>query len=260
MPPGMRPPTRQPPPPPAEPEHKQVEHCPGHGPTDPPGHINLWHGLIGVNNDKAGSPKASVVDRLLWRYENHNDPCDKKNEPPPLLANVINFGVLVFLLVRFGRKPIAEALVKRRDAIMGEIDNATRLKDEARARLREYKKKAENIDETLEELKAEYALQSEQEKKRILAEAEERRDRMRRDAEFRIEQERKAARLALIDESVQQAVAAAEELLKTRIEAGDHDRAAEDYLAGIAVAVRGDGSHGGATRRAPTPGPAGGGA
>jgi len=226
------------PPPPEPAKHAEEEHCPGHGPTDPPGHINLWHGIIGVNNDKAGDPNASAVNRLLWRYENPADPCDKKNEPPPLLASVINFGVLVFLLVRFGRKPIAEALVKRKEAIMGEIDNATRLREEAEARLKEYKKKSARIDDTLEELKAEYVLQSEQEKKRILAEAEERRARMLRDAEFRIEQERKAVRLALIDESVQQAVAAAEQLLKSRIESDDHTRTAEEYLTGLSTAMR----------------------
>jgi F-type H+-transporting ATPase subunit b len=241
LPPGMRPPGQRPPPPPdPHPAKAHPEHCPGHGPMDPPGHINLWHGLIGVNNDKAG-PNASAIDRLLWRYDNHDDPCDPKNEPPPLLASLINFGLLAFLLVRFGRKPIAEALLKRKEAIMGEIETATRLKADAQARLRDYKKKSARIHETLDELKAEYVQQSEVEKARILAEAEERRVRMRRDAEFRIEQERKAARNELMERAVIEAVAAAEALLAQRVGPEDQARAAEEYLTGLGVAVRGSG-------------------
>jgi F-type H+-transporting ATPase subunit b len=232
--------------------HEKV--CPGHGPTDKPHAPNLWQGIIGVNNDKAGSPQASVLDKLLWRYENHDDPCDEKNKPPPLLANIINFAILAFLVVRFGRKPIAEALIKRKQSIMGEIDNATRLKNEAAARLKDYKKKFARIDHTLAELKAEYVAQAEVEKRRILAEAEERRVRMRRDAEFRIEQERKAARVDLTKQAVTEAVAAAERLLETRVAAGDHDRAAEEYLTGIAAALRGSAGPRGASTGTRPPG------
>src|SRR5262249_46928505 len=138
--PGGRP-TRPPPPAAQHEEHaKHVEHCPGHGPMDPPGHINFGHGLLGVDNEKAPPPDASPWVPSLWRYENKENECDPRNEPPPFLASLFNFGVLVFLVVRFGKKPIAEALVKRKESIMNEIDTATRLKEDARKRLKDYKK------------------------------------------------------------------------------------------------------------------------
>ncbi len=227
-----------------EEEHaaKHVEHCPGHGPTDPPPPINFGHGLLGVDNDKAPPAGSSPWVPSLYRYENKDDACDPRNEPPPFLASLINFGGLVFLLYRFGKKPIGEALAKRKESIMQEIDTAARLKDDARKRLKEYKKRFTRIEDTLAEITAEYAAQAEAEKTRILAEAEERRARMRRDAEFRIGQELKAARAELLAEAVEGAVAAAEQMLKTKVSPADLDRMNDGYLTSLAQAVKADGA------------------
>jgi F-type H+-transporting ATPase subunit b len=225
------------------------EHCPGHGPTDPPPHVNWWHGLIGVNNEAA---EKGGVNALLWRYHNDKDPCDPKNQPPPFLASVLNFGLLAFILARFGRKPLLEALQKRKQSIMQEIDNASRLKEEAEQRLDDYEEKLERLEETLAELKAEYAAQAVIEQKNVLAEAEERRARMRRDAEFRVEQELKAARAMLLQEAVQNAVAAAEGMLRQRLAKADLDRLADDYLQTIPRALTAGPARGAQTTGAAT--------
>jgi len=220
-------------------------HCPGHGPHDAPhfDQINWWHGMIGVNNEKAVQP--DFFSKLLWRYENHTDHCDPKNEAPPFLASLLNLGVLAFILYRFGKKPIGEALVKRKQSIMSDIDNASRLKSEAQARLDEYEGKFEQMAETLEALKAEYAAQAELEKKHVIAEAEERRTRMRRDAEFRIEQELRTARIELMHEAVQEATVAAEEIIRKRAAQADLDRMSEEYLGSLRDALGPSASDGG---------------
>nr|A9GHS2.2 RecName: Full=ATP synthase subunit b; AltName: Full=ATP synthase F(0) sector subunit b; AltName: Full=ATPase subunit I; AltName: Full=F-type ATPase subunit b; Short=F-ATPase subunit b [Sorangium cellulosum So ce56] len=247
----MQPGRARPTPPPAQPEHAShgEGHCPGHGPTDPPPHVNWWHGLIGVNNEAAAK---GGINALLWRYHNEQNPCDPKNEPPPFLASVLNFGLLALIVVRFGRKPIAEALKKRKQTITQELDNASRLKQEAELRLEEYEDKLTRLEETLAELKAEHAAQAEVEKAHVLAEAEQRRVRMRRDAEFRAEQELKAARAMLLQEAVQNAVVAAEELLRQRIGQQDLDRVNEDYLKAIPAAVSAGARRGAQTTGAAT--------
>jgi F-type H+-transporting ATPase subunit b len=227
--------------------HHGEAHCPGHGPDDAPhwDKINWWHGMIAVNNEKAQA--GGFLNQLLWRYDNHENPCDEKNEPPPFLAAVLNFGVLAFVLYRFGKKPVGEALLKRKQSIMSEIDNASQLKREAEKRLREYEERFEKIESTLAALKAEYASQAQLEKKHILAEAEERRTRMKRDAEFRIEQELKAARIELLREAVQGSTAAAEEMIRKRAAQADYDRMAEDYLSTVRTAFSAASANGGRT-------------
>jgi F-type H+-transporting ATPase subunit b len=125
---------------------------------------------------------------------------------------------------------------------MAEIDAATRLKEEAEARLDDYESRIENIEQKLAEVRAEYAAQAEIEKKHILAEAEERRVRMRRDAELRVEQEMKAVRDALLREAVAGAVVAAEEVVARQVGPRDLDRMANDYLESIGPALAGGNS------------------
>lgn len=223
-------------------------HCPGHGPEDAPhfDQINWWHGMIGVDNAKAQS--ANAFDKLLWRYHNPTDPCDEKNEGTPLFAALLNLAVLGYIVYHFGRKPIGEALVKRKQDIMAEIETASRLESEAKKRLTEYEDKFEQISETLVALKAEYAAQAEVEKKHIVTEAEERRTRMRRDAEFRVEQELRAARIALMQEAVASATAAAEEIIRKRTAQADIDRMSEEYLASLRTALAGEGTQLGGQR------------
>lgn len=240
FPPGFNPQRR--PAPPAE-EHESghghgEEHCPGHGPLDIPHAPNWWQGILMVNNELSQSTNPLL--KLLFRYENHENPCDEKNQPPPFLASVLNFAVLAYLLARFGKKPLAEALLKRKNDIMEEIETASKLKEDAERRLEEYEEKLDTMEDSLEELRAEFAAQSEQEKKHVLADAEERRTRMRRDAEFRIEQELKSARAELLQEAVVAAVAAAEELLVKRVSASDLDRMAEDYLKTVGASLKAD--------------------
>jgi F-type H+-transporting ATPase subunit b len=229
-----------------EPAHHEEEHaahgghCPGHGPNDPPPRINLYQGLLGVDNDKAVN--GSAFEKVLFRYDNKDNACDPKNQPPPFLASLLNFCVLAFVIGKYGKKPLAEALLKRKESIMAEIDNATRLKEQSESRLAEYEEKFETIDETLAAAKSDYAAAAQQEKARILQEAETRRVRMRKDAEFRIEQELKAARILLLQEATENAASAAEELLRKRLTPADHERIAEDYLGSIAKALGPDGA------------------
>jgi F-type H+-transporting ATPase subunit b len=216
----------------AEEHHGGGEHhCAGHGPEDPPPHINYYQGLFGVNNEKSQSP--SFVDRLLWRYHNPVDECDPKNQEPPLLGSLINFLVVVMVLVRFGKKPVMEGLAARKKTIMQNIDQATALRKDAEKRLADYKKKLARIEERRAELHQESRAAWETEKARILAEATEKASRLRKDAEFRVSQELKQAESDLMAQAVDGAVLAAEQLIKSRIEDRDQQRLADEFASSL---------------------------
>src|SRR5207237_9794832 len=129
--------------------------------------------------------KSGLPPTLFWRAP---------GEPPPFLATLFNFGLLVYIAARFGKKPLREALVKRKETIVRELEDARRLREAAEKRLAEYEAKLGKIHEDLDRVRKEFREQGELDKQRILQEAEERRLRMKRDAEILLSQEVKQMR------------------------------------------------------------------
>jgi F-type H+-transporting ATPase subunit b len=203
--------------------------CPGHGPTDPPHHINWFHGLLMVDNERS---QQGGINSLLFRYNNPANPCDPKNEPPPFLASLLNFGVFAYVVGRFGKKPIADALKKRKQQIMADIETAQRLREEAAERLAQYEDQLDRLQETGDELLTEQRTLAEVERKAVLADAELRRERLLREARKRVEQELKAAKEQLVAEALAEAMAAAEALVQKRTQA-DEERLADEFLAQV---------------------------
>jgi F-type H+-transporting ATPase subunit b len=184
-----------------------------HDEKAPPPPINWWHGLLG---EKANEPPS-----LLWRAP---------GDPPPFLASLINFGILVLIVNRYGRKALSDALVKRKEGITREIDEATRMRKAAEERLQQYEAKLAKISDELERVRREFREQGEREKERIIQEAKERRERMRSDTEIVLGQEAKQMRQELLSEVVAHATRVASEILSKNTTLGDHDRFAESFL------------------------------
>ena len=192
----------------------EAAHAGGHDAHGPPGEINWVYGLIGESDSIEES-------NLFFRT---------KGTPPPFLASLINFAVLVLVLVKFGAKPLAGALTKRKDGIMKDIDDATRMRDAAEARLKEYRDRLDKIEHDIARVRSDFREQAERDRERILREAEERRALMKRDAEFLLGQELKQMRIDLTAETVDAATKAAAELVAKRLTAADHDRFAEAFV------------------------------
>ncbi len=181
---------------------------------------NLHHGFIGE--------KDGVEPGLLWR---------KPGTPPPFFGLLLNYGLLFYILVRFARKPVTEALKKRKSTIMGGMQEASTMKDDAAKRLADYEDKLAHVDEEIERVRREMRETGQRERERILAEAKERQVRMERDARLLIEQELKAAHERLLKETIRTAVKSAEEKVTKQAVASDHRRLADNYLAGLGTAL-----------------------
>lgn len=154
-------------------------------------------------------------------------------ETPPYLAMVINFGILVAGYYLLGKKPIATALQSRRDSVAKEIEEAQRMRKEAEERAKVYQAKLERLEDEARTAREALVRAGEAERERIVAEAEATAERMRKDAQFLVEQELKQIRQDLLRDTMDAAVGAAEELLRKRMTAADHERLAEDYLANL---------------------------
>lgn len=195
-------------------------HGGGHGADHGPGPINWFYGMLAETD--------THEPNLLFR---------PKGMQPPLGAMLLNTGILFYVIYRFGKRPLGEAVRKRKATIMQGMDDAARMKEEAADRLAEYEEKLEHVDEEIERLKREMREAGEAERARILAEAKERSLRMERDSRLLIEQELKAARQALVREAVEGAVKSAGSILAKEIGAADHARMADEYLAALDQAV-----------------------
>jgi F-type H+-transporting ATPase subunit b len=156
-----------------------------------------------------------------------------KGMQPPFLALLLNTGLLLWIVWRYGRRPVSDALKKRRTTIMQGIEDAARMRDDAEERLAEYEDKLEHLDDEIERLKREMREAGEADRARILAEAKERRTRMERDAHLLIEQELKAAREELVRDAVAAAMKSAADRLQKGLSAADHQRIADEYLTAI---------------------------
>ena len=194
------------------------------------------HGAeIAVESEHARAHDAEAKEKA--EEEDENAPPKPINwtdfgnkDQAPYLAALINFAILAFVYVYFGRKPIAAALTARREEVSKQIEEAQRIKREAEARSTQYASKLEDLGQELEATKGALAAAGATEKARIVREAEEKAHRMERDAEFMLQQERKQLRLDLQREAVAAAIVEAEQLLRTKLTAADQERVAEEFL------------------------------
>jgi F-type H+-transporting ATPase subunit b len=190
--------------------------------------FNWAYGFVGE--------KDGVEPSLLYR---------PKGMAPPFLANVINAALLFTILAAVSKKPIAEALKKRKEHLVGAMQEAAKMKADSEVSLAEYEKKLAHIGEEIERIRREMRESAETERRRILAEAKERRERMERDAKLLVEQELKAARETLMHETVASALRSAEEILAKQLGPADQDRIARDFLETVkksSIATVGGGS------------------
>lgn len=88
-----------------------------------------------------------------------------------VIAQIINFLVLVYLLKRFLYKPIIKAMDEREERISGRLKEAERREDEARHELERYQEKTEEIDDRRDVLLNKMREDVEAQRKALIGEA-----------------------------------------------------------------------------------------
>lgn len=147
-----------------------------------------------------------------------------------LLWRALNFAALVFLLVKFGGKPIVESLSSRRKAIEGELRELQAKRDEAERSYKEFAAKLEGLEAEVELTVQRATDLAKEERHRILAEAEAAARDIRRQAEAAVATAAAAAQQQLQNEVAEQAAAMAEQLLIKNLTSADQVAIIEQYL------------------------------
>ncbi len=146
------------------------------------------------------------------------------------LFKVVNFAVLFFLLYKFIKKPLVNAVKERHTTLKKALEEATEAKRLWEAKYREYEDKLKGIEEEARRITEEIIAEANRERERILREAEEAAARIKRQAEMAVEQEIKTVTRRLKETIADLTVELAERLVRESIRPEDQERLLSEYV------------------------------
>ena len=147
-----------------------------------------------------------------------------------LLFQFVNFAILVFVIVKFAKKPFKDFLRKRRDAVKEKIDEAERVLREATAAKATYEERLAGLESEIEAFRASITEAVEREKKKVLDEAQALATRIREQARLAYEQEMREAMEKIRAEVAAQTIEAATTRVREIFRQDDHDRMVEEFI------------------------------
>lgn len=149
--------------------------------------------------------------------------------PGSLFWYWINFGLLIGILVWKGLPAMNQFLADRKEAILGDLRAAEKLRDEARAKLAELEAKIARVDVDVKAILEDTLRTAEAERARIIEAAEETAKRIRSQATLMVEQEVRRAREELSREVTDAAAREAASILRDAFSDADQDRLVREF-------------------------------
>jgi F-type H+-transporting ATPase subunit b len=146
---------------------------------------------------------------------------------------LVNFGVLLFLLIRFGGRAMNKSLRVRHEQLKGEISEAARLRDEAALKFQAQEQRMADLEKEIAVLRTSLRQDAEREQARLIEGAQERAKRIQEEMRLQLHQQVKEAEALLRAEVASASVKLAEELVRKSVTADDERRLAREFVAGV---------------------------
>ncbi len=143
---------------------------------------------------------------------------------------VVNFAILVFILVYFGRKPIAEYFKKRTELIEKSLKEATEAKELAQKTLNEVRARLKNTDMEIEQILEAAKKSGDKEKEAIIAEGVRLKEKILEQAKANIDFELQKAREKIKSDAAIMALELAEKQIKEKLGQKEQDALIDDYI------------------------------
>ena len=144
--------------------------------------------------------------------------------------SVINFSLVAFLLYKFGKEPLKDALAKRQETIRKTLDDAAEAKTLAEKGLKEAEKRLSEKDASIESILSDAKHVAERENNALVKQGE----RISKDiverAKLSMGVELKQAKDSLRAEAVRLAIELAEKKISEETSADDQGRLIENYI------------------------------
>jgi F-type H+-transporting ATPase subunit b len=161
-----------------------------------------------------------------------------------LALQFLNFGVLAFILAKFGGGAINKVLRARHDQLKADMDEAARVRGAAEARFVEHQRRLDNLEHEIAAMRTAILKEAEHEKARIVTAAEEKATRIVAETRFQVDQQVKEAEVRFRAEVAAAAMKVAGEILRRSVTASDEQRLTQSFVGELAAARPADGSKG----------------
>jgi F-type H+-transporting ATPase subunit b len=195
----------------------------------------------GAEGEHHAPPKNPILNFANFSYSDKDTHGGKYEPekgdhkmPAPFSMALLNFGVLLALLGKYAAPAFRKMVADRHDEVAKQLEESSRLRAEAQAKLDEYTRKVNELDAEIAKLVAGIRAEADHDQKRILGEAELRAERMKKEAEQTIAAEIARVRAQLEREATLSAIAAAEKLLADKTTDADHRGLNEQFIRGLA--------------------------
>lgn len=146
---------------------------------------------------------------------------------------IINFGILVFILFKFGKKPIQNFLQKRTELIEKTLNEAKEAKEAALKALHEVEERLKTKDAEIEAILSAARKSGEYERDRIIEESSKLKEKILEQAKTNIDFELKHAKEVIKAEAVELAMELAEKKLKDKLTKDEQEKLLADSLVKI---------------------------
>jgi F-type H+-transporting ATPase subunit b len=160
-------------------------------------------------------------------------PAEEEPMSAPFLFMLLNFGLLLVILGKYGGPVARNMAQERHDSIKSALDEAAKLRDQAQQKLTEYETRIKDVDVEVKKLVDGIRADAEADKKRILEAASVQAAQMKRDAEARIAAEIELARHQLTKEVTAAAAGATEKLLREKVTSDDQNKLVSTFISNV---------------------------
>lgn len=150
-----------------------------------------------------------------------------------LIMRWVNFGILAFLIVKYGKDPLMKFLYGERDKIKKQLDEVNEEMNHSRARMDEESQKLKDIDVFVQQIRKDILEMGDREKNNIVEDAKNTASNMineaKKEADIRLE----GAKRMLNNEVVEQAFEIAKEKLKAAFTDKDNENKINVFVGGL---------------------------
>ncbi len=145
----------------------------------------------------------------------------------------LNFGILVFLFIKYAKTPMMNYLRSQRDSVEEGLNELTEEKQEVQSQRDVEAEQIKDIDRIIEEIRSNILEMGKKEKEKIIQQAKALADKMIQDAKTYSETRIVAARQELSEEMVDMALSMAREKLLKGMTDKDNDNLVNQFIANL---------------------------